>query len=454
MKIKVRLRASGAEVEIEESAFDTALHERITPRSIGDMPAEEFMTQLATVGARQTGEVVGQILTQLGVGQVNRGSLATTPGTQPRQSADAGAVEAQRIERVRPSWERQYLTLPESERKVRTVEGDLLVLRWAQAVVDKDYARAERIIRESDPVYSRAPLAEGAAATGGNLVPTPLASVILMKRDAHERIAPRSMRFTSPADTLDVPTEATVGDVAATAEATAPSETDSTFGLVTLTKKKVMRACRASRELLADISQAFSLVTILSDQVSRRLAVFSDGQAAVNGNGTPPNWTSAIQGASITAVTGSGGAITRKKIKDLLLGLPSEWRNGPGVFFFGNAAVTGFLSDVVDTTGRPIWLNQTDPARPVGDVGNAVGLVEGIPYLEVAPFSTNILYVGVLAEGYGILEDEALLVEASTEASDVFLKHQVLWKFMQRRDGAVLRTDCFRKTDAAVLAPA
>ena len=77
----------------------------------------------------------------------------------------------------------------------------------------------------------------------------------------------------------------------------------------------------------------------------------------------------------------------------------------------GNANVTGFLSALADTTGRPIYNFQNAPATFISDVGAQVtGIVEGRPYIEV-PFATDILMHGdryVLVKGAAGLGNRVL----------------------------------------------
>lgn len=444
MQITVRQRSDGASIQIDESAFDAQLHERVEQqrRTVGDMSPEEFGGIIASAFTTSAREA----LTQLGVTQPRREQLATP------------AVPYGSALRARPAWENQYRTLPAWEREVRTPESDVEVWRFLRGIAHRDHAAVREVLARDpafkDPVLARA-LAEDTAAAGGALVPSPLANIIVAKRDKRERIAPRAMRLMTDADTLTVPAEATVGAVGGVAENAAIGETDSTFAEVTLRKKKAGRLVRSSRELLEDVSGAFSLVTILSNQASRKLAVYMDTQAAT-GNGTGTQHTDGLaNNGSIGAITGTSGALTRAKVITLYNGLPSEWREGGGAVWMANSNVIGFLARLTDASDRPIYDLQNAAARPVADTlgTNVVNMVEGLPLIEV-PFSTDILMLGLLEEGFGVLLDSGIRVEATTEGESAFSQDQVVWKFVERRDSAVLIADAFKKSDGAILAPA
>jgi len=260
------------------------------------------------------------------------------------------------------------------------------------------------------------------------------------------------MRVTASGRTFDQPIESTIGAVAGFAENATITDTDSVWVEQTLTKKKVARLVKSSRELLDDVAAAFSLVTTLSTQASRKFSVYNDLQSAQDGDGTGTNYTEALVQATITEIaTGIGAALTRDIILSTYFGLPSEYRDGTEAVWMANGATVEFISKLEDGNGRPLYLAADAPAVPVADVGNAVGVVEGLPLLEV-PFTADILMVGLLMEGHMVLDDGVIRVEATTEGAGTFENDQVAWKFVQRRDSAVVLEDAFRKSQT-VIAP-
>jgi hypothetical protein len=149
-KIKVRVRASGAVIEIEESAFDATLHERVAAaRTVGETPVDELMTGIGTA----TATAVATALREAGLGQVRRDLVI--PGTTPAPAPDATAMRARyeadpsfaRIEGLRPAWEARYLQLPEWERRVRSPESDVFTFRWAQRLAQGGRQGAPPLVR-------------------------------------------------------------------------------------------------------------------------------------------------------------------------------------------------------------------------------------------------------------------------------------------------------------------
>ena len=68
-------------------------------------------------------------------------------------------------------------------------------------------------------------------------------------------------------------------------------------------------------------------------------------------------------------------------------------------------------------------------------------MIYGRPVLEV-PATAGVLILGDL-NYYGVLESGSIRAEFSRDTA--FLTDEVVWKWVQRRDGAVLLDDAFRK---------
>jgi len=469
MKIKVILRSDGSEVEIDHTELDDKLHRAVgaeTPKRVADMTSEEF----ADVQARATAAALAGVLDGLqrtgeGGDHVDRSRLSAGGAGGDTNTRDKGVdipmytrdnVSYGSALRAIPGWEAQYRTLPESERAIRTPEGDVNTWRHMKALVEKDSATL-LTIRDADPIlrllkgkhrdneYVARALGGATAAAGGSMVPTPLSDLIVLKRDARERIAPRAMSLTSTALTLTIVQENAVGAVTGTAENADLTETDSTFSEIILSKKKAGRLVRSSKELLDDISAAFSLSTILSNQAARKLSVYMEAQSAQTGDGTGVNHKLAIAQATIATVAGVTGALTRPMLVDMQLALPSEYRDGGGLTWMGNAAVTAILAKLVDGNNRPLYSPADAAVTTLNDAAGAANVVEGYPYIEL-PITADNIYIGLLSEGFAVIKDGGIRVEVTTEADDVFKKDQVQWKFVERRDSGVINTAAFRKS--------
>jgi HK97 family phage major capsid protein len=208
--------------------------------------------QLAQIGRQigddlraELGPLVTAALRDAGAGRVTE-----RPAADLVPAGSAGRTQLASLSQHR------YDRLPENERALRSPESDVAVQRYFQGMIRKDHSMMLDALEITEGIggvrAERAALAEGVAATGGNLVPTPLAASIVEKRQDVEVIGPRSRRFTSQNQSIAIPTQATLMTAALTAEGAAIAATDPTFGQVVLSKKKIATATRSSRELLDD----------------------------------------------------------------------------------------------------------------------------------------------------------------------------------------------------------
>lgn len=423
----------------------------VTPTPAGDTLATMTPDQLAASISDAAGRAFEAALERVGAGKVDRDKLVTKPDAE-RSTAPAsnrnGPIPAKYAEALRaaPVWEHQYRGLPADVQKrgYRTPENDIMVARWLQACASNDHATLREI--EAWDVETkrlmRAPLAEGAATTGGNLVPSPLANEIVEQLRLLEAIGPRSRRYTSMNQKIELPTQLTKITAAGVAEAGTMSDGSPTYGQVDLTKRKSYALVTSSWELLAD--SPFNIVQDVTAQAAEAFGLYNDTQDIVSGNGTPPNQTSAILvDSGVTSVDGAVGALAYADLTALWFALGSRHRQGAVWLAAGN--VVQFLSNLLDSNGRPILNQATEPGTAMsgGQGAPGVGTIFGRPLLEVTGQTAGTLVVGNLSY-YGVLQEPTMRVEVSRDAA--FTADQILYKFVQRRDGAVLQGAAFKKS--------
>jgi HK97 family phage major capsid protein len=453
--LNVILRATGKLEQIPEADFDEKLHIRVQieeqTEDIGTVTElrAEFQTAINAVGTK--------------LDEVIEGLSAPTRSrvTVEHEQEGGGSRDESRYDdrtrmafgtagRTRAAAEAQYDRLPEVERKYRTYEGDIMCVEWLRALVDRNHQRLDQI-RQSPAFWSGERADHSTTATeGGELVPAPLANFISQKRDAFERVAPNAMSVTSEATTLDIPQEgATIGAVNPVAEGIALSDTDSVFASLTLTKKKAGRLAYISWELLNDQSAAFSIINILSQQAARKLAVAWDGAAAgVAGHenlGVADGAELNNSGVTAGITWATAGTATGAEVNKLIVQIPSAWRATGGVVAMGNSNVTSSVSQLVDANGRPTYANANDAFGPLSDVGNATGILAGVPYLEV-PYATDILVVGNLRDAFAVLRDGMLRIDTSSDFR--FASDQIALRVLERRAAGTLQDEAFAASDA------
>jgi HK97 family phage major capsid protein len=377
-------------------------------------------------------EKMNEQLSALGAGKVQPSTIPATPEH----------IEASRVNVTCDQKDLRYRALSEAERLVRTYESDQDIATWARALIRHDHASIVAIeAKYPRELHLRADMAEGAAATGGTLVPTPLHNLIIAKRAKIAKMRPRATVVTSAAQTIKFPVENAVAEINWAAEAASPAKSDPTIAAVTLTKKKCGFRTAISTELVED--SAFNLVSFLSDQAGRAFAVGED-VAFFTSDGSSNQPTQGLNQAAITEVNATVGTLTYQDITALMFGLPSEYWQG--AVFFASSTVLQYLSELVDGNGRPIFTPAGMAMLPVGDqMPGTVGSLGIFPVVE-APLASDELYFGNPLY-YGILDGGPMTAVATTEGGDSWANDQVEWKFRARMDGSVLSTAAWRNLD-------
>ena len=448
--------ATGDEVTILRSAYDanpTAYKLMKKDEKPESPDLEKFAQRMIEKSAEQTAAIVDAKLKELGAGKVDRGRLAQGAEGKERSEPEGGEHMAAYGELVRanPSWERKYHAIPEEDRDIRTPANDLMCQDYIRACASGDVETLRRIadikLKTGGDIGKIDRQLSTTATEGGEFVPVPLSDTLVRKRDKRERIAPLSMRVRSDNTELRIPIENNVPAMTGVLENAAIATNLPSFAEVILNKQKTGNIVAMSWELTQDKSAAFDMVEIITNQGARKLAVYFDAQSAADGDGIAPHHTDALEEATITEVTNTtSNVLNRVAIVEVLLDLPTEYRDGTSPVWMGNAVTTARLANILDLNLRPLYGLNNDAARVVSDVGNAIMVVEGVPYIEV-PFATDILMVGLLEEGFAVLMDNGVRVDSSRESGTAFTNDQVHARILDRRDSAVVLTDAFRKSE-------
>lgn len=436
--MKIKIKKTGEVREIEDSAFDAELHERIEEGTGSEERVLVGIDELKNVVRTVTEETVNERLKAAGVGEVKRDRVAIGGEAGERKPAFGEAA------RLRSPQHELYRSLPEWEQKYRSEDTDHWVAEWFRGTVNSDHGRMKRAHDEIGKIYGR----DLNTTDDSQLVPTPMAaSVIELRRKIQKFGSLQTIqRFVTEGKTLRVPRETgTFAAVQKIAEGAAATPGDPTFTEFTLTKKNSKVYTAASNEILED--KAFNIVQILSRQAARSLALESDLQDVQTGTGTGENQTDAILNNSSVAATtfATPGTLTFLEVNKLYRAIPSEWRSD--AVFIGNNTVAGFLDDMLDANGRPIFGDNaamSPNAVEGGQGGFADGSIKRRPFLEI-PITVNRLIIAS-PSAFAVLESGSVRAEVSRDVR--FLNDQIVWKWVMRRDGAVAQVPGFAKTPA------
>ncbi len=432
--IKVKCKRTGDTIEIAEADFNENLHERIEARTSETVTVSLDDLQVAMRAAAD--EAATAALAAAGVGTVDRSQVAI-PASEGAPNDGNARKPARSAGRTSSRFDQLYRGLPEWERELRTPDIDHAVQDWAIGIMRQDYARC---LRAHDKIDELTGLARDLnLSDDATLVPSPLHNVIIEKKRKLQVIGPRANSFTSEATTLEVPTETGFAAAEGVDEGGDITPADPTWGSVTLTKVKSVVSTKSSVEFVED--NAFNAVSFLATGAARTLALRNDAQDMADGDGTGTNQTEALEEASITEVDAAAATFAYTDLTKLWFALLSQYRAG-AVWLAGNGVIQ-VLGDMLDTNDRPIFQPGNDPVTPMsgGQGAPGTGTIFGRPVLEV-PASAGVLIVGDL-NYYGVLEHPSIRAEFSRDVA--FLTDELVWKWVQRRDGAVLQTEAFKK---------
>ena len=429
-------------------------------RTVGDLPAEEFMSGIGEA----VGSAVTEALGQAGAGSVDRSQLAQpTEAEQQRSEEEAQALReyAERRDRrygeaarVCFQFERdpEIRDLPNAQARELRVMEYLDFHDWAQAASMRNWERANAIALRSYPKAMQRQLSTDPA-SGGALVPTILEGPIIEKRAVRDKLTALADQRRVSSGTLDVAVENVNVAGAGVAENAAASPGNPTYSQVSLRLKKAVALVVSSREEVADAAASMQLVRNISNQAGRWFGTYNNTQNTT-GDGVGTNFTDGLlNNGSVPAVVGTLGAMTRNTFLNLLFGLPEQYTDN--LVWLMSRTLVGFASQLEDSSGRAIYPNahieQTQPVQ--ADSPRAgVGEIEGIPVVQVPDFGSIIMLANM--DFFIALLGDGIRVETTTEGNGAFVSDQQQWKFVQRQDAAVGLPEAFRKTDGAVTAPA
>lgn len=234
------------------------------------------------------------------------------------------------------------------------------------------------------------------------------------------------------------------GDAAWYDEDTATADEKNIFGQLTLSGCELAKAITVSWKLRAMAVEDF--IPFIKNELGERIGV-TLGTAIAQGQGKPgasDNWKPEPQGieTALNAETNTPQVVTYnpgaspadpvdyEKITTLISKVHSSYLSG-SVFYANNSTIWTVLANIVDTTGRPIFI----PDTTAGGVGRMLGFVVKAD----AGVSANSVIFGNANKGYVFNTNEPM-----TLATEEHVKTRTVdYAAYTIVDGAVLDTKAF-----------
>lgn len=281
-------------------------------------------------------------------------------------------------------------------------------------------------------------LAEGADTTGGYLVPdeyVPQLIELLRQKTVVEGI---SRHIVMHRDVMNIPSQTAGATAYWPDEAGAITESDQTFGQVTLTAKKVAGATRASTELVEDAKINPEIATLILDDLATVIAIELDDKMI---NGTSGDALLGLVNQSsileVAAAATNGDKLTFEKFMESIQKMQEaniDPNTRKDAVWIMNPRDLYEARKIKDTDGQYIWQPAVASDVPATICGIPYKMSNAVPKNLTTGSSTDCSFV-LLVCGKEVLvgDRRQYRVEQSREAEDVFLKDQVLFKVTARK---------------------
>jgi HK97 family phage major capsid protein len=218
-------------------------------------------------------------------------------------------------------------------------------------------------------------MAIGTDANGGYLVPDEFERTLVKKLEDMNVIRRLATVIQTSSGTREIPVEADYGTATWLGENAAYTESDATFGQVTLSAYKLGTIIKVSEELLND--SAFNIDAYVADAFARRFSRAEEA-AFVNGDGSGKP-TGLVQSATEGKVAANGqtNSVTDDDIIDLYHALKRPYRSNATWLMADSTAKA--VRKLKDNDGQYIWQPGLQAGQPDVILGRPVEISDFVP---------------------------------------------------------------------------
>ncbi|MGE3408721.1 MAG: phage major capsid protein [Pirellulales bacterium] len=300
-----------------------------------------------------------------------------------------------------------------------------LLADWFAAVFESPMGFAHLHPRAAKNAMLVRALNEGTDSEGGYLVPPGFVPELIRDVPKLTQLFQYVRKIPVGTMTGELPVVSANPTVSWGTESTAMDEGDPAFGTGTWSCKRLNVFAALSREVLSDSNPAIvsTIVTLFQEAIAKeRDRVIAMGNASA---GEPVGLYSASGITDVSSVV----TLSYSSILALHSTIDHRYLASPSCKWTMNQRVKSAIMGIVDTTGRPIFVQDVTTGWKPMLLGNGVCIEEAFP--------NNYLGFGDL-NYYVWFDRETLAIERSTEAGDAFRKHQMYIKLFERCDGKPL----------------
>lgn len=288
-------------------------------------------------------------------------------------------------------------------------------------------------------------LSIGVAADGGYTVPDEFANSIIEGLKEENVIRRLATTINTNSGTLKMPS---AGDDAVASwldESGSYSQTDVSFGQVTLSHHKLGAVIKATEELLHD--SAFNMEAYIQRALTRAIGT-AEETAFINGTGVSPQTdrpTGVIAGATGTLTCTTAGTIKADDIINLIYDLKAPYRKRAA--FLTNDATLATIRKLKDGNGVYMWQPALTQGQPDRLMGYPVETSPEYPVIGATPGT----YVPILFgdfSWYYIAQRLGLTIKVLNELYAV--NGQVGFLVTERVDGKLILPEAVRKLSTTI----
>ena len=331
------------------------------------------------------------------------------------------------------------LNLPTSD-PIRNLPG-----KEKATTASKEYSKAFFGAMRSKFTNTADVLSVGVSADGGYTVPDEFADSIVEGLKEENVIRRLATTINTNSGTFKIPTAGDEAQATWVDESGAYSQTDVSFGQVTLSHHKLGAVIKATEELLND--SAFDMEDYIRRALIRSIGV-GEEEAFINGTGVSPQTdrpTGVIAGASGNLTLGTAGTIKADDIINLIYSLAAPYRKK--AVFLTNDAILATVRKLKDGNGVYMW----QPALTQGEPDRLMGYpIETSPQYPTIGATAG-TYVPMLFgdfSWYYIAQRKAMSIKVLNELYAI--NGQVGFLVSERVDGKVVLPEAIKKISTTI----
>lgn len=331
------------------------------------------------------------------------------------------------------------LNLPTSD-PIRNLPG-----KEKATTASKEYSKAFFGAMRSKFTNTADVLSVGVSADGGYTVPDEFADSIVEGLKEENVIRRLATTINTNSGTFKIPTAGDEAQATWVDESGAYTQTDVSFGQVTLSHHKLGAVIKATEELLND--SAFDMEDYIRRALIRSIGV-GEEEAFINGTGVSPQTdrpTGVIAGASGTLTLGTAGTIKADDIINLIYSLAAPYRKK--AVFLTNDAILATVRKLKDGNGVYMW----QPALTQGEPDRLMGYpIETSPQYPTIGATAG-TYVPMLFgdfSWYYIAQRKAMSIKVLNELYAI--NGQVGFLVSERVDGKVVLPEAIKKISTTI----